>query len=181
MCPRLDSFFLTISDDLIKDITFPYKSCLLYTFRALHFQRAYHSSSVDKAAIKGDDEHFFMSFLFFCPFSWCSHLTTSLVSLDVLDVLVWSLASFCCSASKREVTSGRESLERGCPVFGTRTPLNLQHGFAFAAWGCQLSLQNQPEYKNLLKHVTAADQGFINLFSRCFRVKTCENLGGQVF
>lgn len=136
VCPRLDSFFLTVSDDLIKDITFTYKSCLLYTFRASHFQRAYHSSSIDKAAIKGYDEHFFMSFFFlFVLFSWCSCLTTSLVSLDVLDVLVWSLVLFCCSASKHEVASRRASLECSCPVFGTRTPLNLQHGFVCSS-GC---------------------------------------------
>lgn len=121
----LTFFFLTMSNDLIKDITFPYKSCLLYTFRASHFQRLYYSNSTDKAAIKGYDERFFMSF-FVVLFSWCSRLTSSLVSLDVRDVLVWSLA---CSASKCEVPLVGEPWVQPLPalpgLFCKRAPLNL--------------------------------------------------------
>lgn len=103
LCAQGLTLFLTISYDLIKDTTFPYKSCLLYTFRASHFQRAYHSRSVDKAAIKGCEEHFFMSFFFFLSFflmftfnhsfgfPWCSGCFGLLSGLVLLfSFKVWS-------------------------------------------------------------------------------------------
>lgn len=111
---------------------------------------------------------FFLMFTFnhFFGFPWCSGCFGLICGLVLLfSFKVWS---YC---------EKREPRARSASVW-------YKNPFEFVAQLWLLlgvtALLNQPEYKNLLKHVIAADQGLLYLLSLCFWIQTHKNFGDRV-
>ena len=121
--------------------------------------------------------------LFVVFFSWCSCLTSPMVSLDAWDVLVWSLA---CSASKCEVPlSYKPQLQlppASAGFFCKRACLNPPAAWLCFQLQCAAGSPNQPELKNTqVWHTRALLWLFVPFTVRFALVKTHGNLCRQSF